>query len=164
MNGKQYTPHRSSIIPISAKVTVIGIIILAILIDFLPTVSYFGWVPAMLFMYFEKKSLYIRYHATQILAVEIIKVILSFALLILSIFFNLPYYTGEFGTDTFSILAGGYIDIAIMVLSIILLVSQAWFAMKYQEYNVRFVREKIYKAMKKDPKYDQLLRNTPFKK
>lgn len=101
MNGKHYLPHQTSILNMSARVTVLGLIVVTILIDLLPTVGYFGWIPAMIFMYFERKSLYVKYHATQILTVEMIKVVLSFALLILSIFFNFPYYTGEYGTDSF---------------------------------------------------------------
>ncbi len=147
----------------SARVTVLGLIVVTILIDLLPTVGYFGWIPAMIFMYFERKSLYVKYHATQILTVEMIKVVLSFALLILSIFFNFPYYTGEYGTDSFGILLGGYLDLGLIIISVILLIMQAWFAWKYQEFKLEGMRNYVYKMMKRDPNFDVLVKYTPLR-
>ena len=163
MNGKHYLPHQTSILKLSARVTVLGLIIVTILLDLLPTVGYFGWIPAMIFMYFERKSLYIKYHATQILAIELIKVSLSFALLILSISFDFPYYTGEYGADSFRILLGGYLDLGLSITSVILLTMQAWFAWKYQEFKFEGIRNYIYKMMKKDPNFDVLVKYTPLR-
>lgn len=163
MNGKEYLPHQSSVLRISAKATVVGILLFAIAIDLLPTINYFGWVPAILFMYFEKKSIYIKYHATQLVMVEVTKVVASFLLLIVSIFFDMPYYTGEYGTPSFQILAGGYLDLSIIILSTIMLLVQLWYAWKYQEFKGEKIRAFIYRMMKKDPKFDQMLRNTPIK-
>lgn len=163
MNGKGYLPHHSSILKTSARATVVGILLIAIVIDLLPTINYFGWIPAILFMYFEKKSIYVKYHATQLVMIEIIKVVASFLLLLVSIFFDIPYYAGEYGTPSFKILPGGYLDLSIVVLSTIILLIQLWYAWKYQEFKGEKIRAYVYRMMKKDPKFDQMVRNTPIK-
>lgn len=163
-NNKIYKSHKSSFFNMCARGLGITLMIVVFALDVLPSSFFLGWIPAAIIMYFEKNSLFVKYHATQLFFLQLFKGLFFFALSFIAIFTNQPYFTGEVGTGTFQLSLFGYLDLGILILWLIFFLLQFWNILKYKEFNISFIQKLVYKVMDADPRLTDIYKNTPIEK
>lgn len=161
-NQKFYKPHKSSFFKMEARTIGIIVMIMVLALDLLPSAFNLGWLPAAIFMYFEKDSLFVKYHSTQILFLQVAKGFTFLLLTILAIVTNQPYFTGDIASGNFSLSLFGYLDVSIIFIWFILWVVQFWNILKYKEFSLKFVRKIVYRFLGSDPNFGLIYDKTPF--
>lgn len=161
---KKYKPHKSSFFKMPARGVIVLLFLTVVIFDIVFSEYYLGWLPAVVLMYIEKNSLFVKYHSTQLLFLQLFKGIAIFILNFLVIIFEWSYYIGDFTTNSFEISVVGYIDIFIFIIWFAFFIIQFLYASNYKEFSSSTIRKIIYKFIKTDPNYKSIYNRTPYER
>lgn len=152
MKRNVYKKHESSFLRVDSRILMFTMYLSVFLIDLLPTLTYYGWVIPVAILYFEKKSLFAKYHSTQLFIAEVIKIMVSLLLMFISLIFRLPYYNSE-QVSGYRIGVIGILDIILFILFLIVVVLGIVDVIKYRDSELPLLTNLTFKYMGKDPKY-----------
>lgn len=161
-NQKLYEQHKSSFFNMNARTIGIVVMVLVLVMDLIPSAFNLGWLPAAIFMYFEKDSLFVKYHSAQILFVQVAKGFTFLLLTVLAVVTNQPYFTGDLAAGDFSLSLFGYLDVAVILIWFVIWGIQFWNVLTYKEFSLKFVRKLVYRFLSSDPNFGLIYDKTPF--
>ena len=145
MSVKTYEPHKSSIGSLDANIAALLVYVISAIVSFIPYVQFAAFVVPIIFLYQEKSSELVRFHARQALALYLVTSIISIIMNIImwvSVASFVAAPTLENALGAYGALASlwwisfivGIVGLIILIFAILAMVN----AYKYKEYSIPF--------------------------
>ncbi len=140
MNIRQVQPHKSSIGDMNANIMAFLVYIIAIVISFIPVVTYVSWLVPLIIFLIEKKSSFVKFHAMQSLLLYAVATVISIIFAIITAIITAGAlaaaasgnFTGAFG----GAVAIGIIALIIGIIFAVLGILSMIFAFQYKQFKI----------------------------